>query len=478
MSNNKYNYLSKNVLLFTLSTFGPKVISFLMVRLYTANLTTSEYGIAEFITTTVTLAIPILTVCSDAGVLRFSIDGKNDIGKVFSSAKFMLLRGALIALVGASVAALIFKDKYDTIYFAFFFFLFFANCTYAFFTSFCRGIDKVNILVEMSFITTGMTCLFNILFLSVLHLGMNGYMVSNFLGTYLSVFWGIFRIKSYRYFRIKNIDKPLIKEITKYSFPLIFNQIGWWLNNSVDKYIVIFFLGTESNGIYSVSYKIPTILSTFSGVFMNAWALSAIKEYDPEDKDGFISNTYCLINDALCIICSALLLFNIPIAKVLYANDFFEAWRFTGPLMIAVIFGAFSGFVGGIFSAVKDTKVYSISTVLGGIVNIAVSAILVNFIGIMGVALGTLIANIVIWGFRFLKSRKYIKLRIPHVKHAIMYALLFGQFVIGYFLEFSVVSVVLQAAILLGLIIVNRQSAVKMFNYGKGYVLKLFKRKK
>lgn len=40
----KYKYLFKNVGLLTISNFGSKILSFLLVPLYTSLLTTGEYG--------------------------------------------------------------------------------------------------------------------------------------------------------------------------------------------------------------------------------------------------------------------------------------------------------------------------------------------------------------------------------------------------------------------------------------------------
>ena len=79
---NKYKNLSKNVALFTVSSFGSKIIAFLLVPLYTSILSTEEYGTADLILETVSLLIPILTIDIQDAVLRFTIgngDKKNTI---------------------------------------------------------------------------------------------------------------------------------------------------------------------------------------------------------------------------------------------------------------------------------------------------------------------------------------------------------------------------------------------------------------
>lgn len=63
-----------------------------------------------------------------------------------------------------------------------------------------------------------------------------------------------------------------------------------------------FFCGTAINGIYAVSYKIPTILSTIQTIFYNAWSISAITEFDKDDRDGFIGNIYTIYSTEYCCV--------------------------------------------------------------------------------------------------------------------------------------------------------------------------------
>ena len=59
---NKYKELIKNIGLLTVSNFGSKILSFLLVPLYTAKLTTEQYGSYDYIYTTISLLIPILKI--------------------------------------------------------------------------------------------------------------------------------------------------------------------------------------------------------------------------------------------------------------------------------------------------------------------------------------------------------------------------------------------------------------------------------
>ena len=70
----KYNYLLKNIGLLTLSSFASKILSFLLVPLYTSILTTKQYGIYDMFNTTVMLLLPLITIDIVDAVLRFGLD--------------------------------------------------------------------------------------------------------------------------------------------------------------------------------------------------------------------------------------------------------------------------------------------------------------------------------------------------------------------------------------------------------------------
>lgn len=80
---------------------------------------------------------------------------------------------------------------------------------------------------------------------------------------YNNVFWG----NIYKESKMSGSTK-LLKAMILYSLPLVMNALAWWLNNASDRYILTFFCGTAINGIYAVSYKIPTILSTIQTIFI------------------------------------------------------------------------------------------------------------------------------------------------------------------------------------------------------------------
>lgn len=434
----KYGYLAKNTVLFTISSFGSKILVFLLVPLYTSILSTSDYGIADLITTTSTLLIYVFTINIADSVLRFAIDQKKEQESYLSYGLKVLFSGSLlfgiIIIVMWKLQILGWKE-----YCYFFLFLqFFSTATYQIISNYLRAIDDIKGVAISGIITTAITVLCNILFLIVWKTGIVGYLVSMALGPLIAALFCFIRIgKSLTYILKKNPDRTARKAMRGYSIPLIFNGVAWWMNNSIDKYFVTAFCGAAQNGIYAVSYKIPTILTVFHSIFSQAWNLSAIKEFDKNDKDGFFANTYSMYNAVLVILCSVLVLFNIPIAKILFAKDFFVAWKYSSVLLISIVFSALSGFLGSIFTAVKDSRIFAVSTVISAIVNCILNAALIPRWGIQGAAIATAISFFLIWLIRLVCTRKYIKWKINIAVDIVTYIVLVLQVIFEHFANHS-----------------------------------------
>ena len=213
----------------------------------------------------------------------------------------------------------------------------------------------------------------------------------------------------------------------RYCLPLTVNTLSWYINGVSNRYIITWICGIAANGIFSVAYKIPAILNAVQTIFIQAWQLSAIREYDPEDKDGFFSATYQGCHSVMVVLCSGIIVGTRIMAKILFANEFYAAWEYVPTLLLYIVFNTLAGTVGTVFAAVKDSVSPTKSGIAGAVVSVVLGIVLVFAIGVHGAAIATVISSIVIWGMRMLYARKYIKLKINLRKHLAEYALLVLQ---------------------------------------------------
>lgn len=421
-----YKYLFKNIGLLTLSSFSTKLLSFFLVPLYTSVLTTTEYGTYDLFSATIGVLLPILTLNIQEAVIRFALDKKTNSNSIVTiSVKYLLGSNVLVAM-GLLANKLFGISSTIAEFSTLFLLMFFVQSLSGIMTCYIRGIDKVADLSVSSVITSAVTIVCNIVFLVIFKWGLIGYFAANMIGPFAQSVYLIIRSKFFTHIKIEKYTVEE-KEMTAYSKPLIANSIAWWVNNVSDRYVIVFFCGLAENGIYSVAGKIPSILNIFQTIFSQVWTLSAVKDFDPEDKNGFFSNTYKAYNCMMVILCSGIIFFDKILAKILYDNDFFMAWKYVPWLTIAIVFGSLSGYIGGFFAAVRDSKIFATSTIIGAITNLALNFIFTPFYGAMGAAVATAICYLVTWAYRFHQSKKYIKLKINVRRDAVTYLLLVVQ---------------------------------------------------
>lgn len=426
----QYKELLKDFGILSISNFASKILIFLLVPLYTSILSTEDYGNYDIVSTTVSLLVPILTLCIGDGVVRFLLDKKNNSAEVISIAYKITLVGVLVF-----VALLLLNNIFNIVpvfndFIIYFALLFCVNIFYKISESVTRGLYRLKDIAISGLISSALTIALNILFLLVLRLGLDGYFLANIIaiglaGIFLFVKTGVPKCPR------KSIEsRRLRKDMLKYSRPLVLNEIGWWINNVSDRYIVSMICGIATNGIYSVAYKIPSILSMVQSIFNQAWTISAIKNLDSKNREKYIHAVYSTYNALMVLICSLLIIFAKIIAAVLFKDEFFAAWEFTPFLLISVIFGSMSGIIGGVLSALKKTATMGWTTFIGALVNTVLNIILVMNFGAMGAAVSTMVAFFLVWLLRYGKLKKEVNVKINIPRDMVAYILLLAQGVI------------------------------------------------
>ncbi len=455
----KNKSLIKNIGLFTIGSFGSKILSFLLLPLYTTVLTSEEYGSVDLVTSTVSLITPILLLSIFDATLRFGMDSKYNKEDVISTSINVAIKGTLILIIFTLMISILKVFNIPIIYLVFLNVYFVLGAFNQIFSLYLKTKNKVSTIVVSGIICTLISCGLNVLFLLVFKLGIIGYMLSNSIGIFVQVLYQLIVGKIYNDIRIKkynNLSKPMIK----YSFPLVANSISWWINNASDRYIVTFLKGVTDNGIYSVAYKIPTVLTMFQNIFFNAWSISAIAEFDKNDEDGFIGNNYTLYSFVSFIVCSILLVINIPLASFLYKGDYFSAWQCVPFLLIGTVFSGISQFDGSLFAATKNTKLVAKTTIIGAIINTCLNFIFISFCGIIGAALATFIGYFIVWVLRTIYLKRFITMKVKWKTHFLSMTVLIIQAI----LATLNISIILQIILFILLIILNLKSVLKLIN--------------
>lgn len=409
MGNNRNSYLIKNTIIFTIGNLGSKFITFFLIPLYTNALTTSEYGVVDLIATVGTVAIPLLTLNICESVMRFALDRNTDKKQITKIGTYILLIGAIIGI--GIIPLCIFFDKISnySIYVYLYVITLAASQLYL-----CdlRGKELLIHYAIGNILHTFLIATFNIIYLIIFKQGIEGYLSAFILSNSITAVYAIVVGKSYTSFTSCGVDKHLLKNMIKYSVVLIPNSFMWWIMNSLDRIMVSSMVGIAANGIYAVSYKLPTLVSTLTGIFNQAWSYSAIREEGAKDECEYNNIIFRKLTGMVMLIGIGLILLSKPFLRFYVTKEFFCAWKYIPFLTIGFVYLTLGTFVATSYTVHKDSFGYLFSGMFGAIFNIILNFILIPSIEVYGAAIATCISYILVFIFRIIHTRKYIKYNI------------------------------------------------------------------
>ncbi len=423
-----YKSLFKNTAFIFLGQFASKILTYLLLPLYTYVLTTEEYGTYDFIVTTISLLLPIVTVDIFEACFRFALDENSSQNQIFSIGMYMVLLSIVIVLLLYPVSIFI---SILNQYYLLFVLLFASNVINTFLMQFIRGCKKVKLYSVCGCVNTIFLLTFNILFLIVFKFGLPGYFFAYILSGLLTNAIIIVSIRAWKYWLpLNKIEMPLFKRLIKYSVPMMPNSICWWISNSSDKYMLQYMSSTVQLGIYSVSYKIPSALSIVSSIFMSAWSISAVEDFGSDESKKMFSNIYNTFFGVISVATSILILLSKYAAGFIYQKDFFIAWKCSVILLLAFLFNCLSAFLGTVYISAKKTNMAFISTSIAAICNIVLNFLLIPIWDVYGAAIATLVSYIVVWCIRLIHTKRIINFKKDNIKHIISILLLFVEAVV------------------------------------------------
>ncbi|MBQ8577709.1 MAG: polysaccharide biosynthesis C-terminal domain-containing protein [Clostridia bacterium] len=411
---NKYKQLISNTAILGIGTFGSKLLVFFMVRFYTACLTTAEYGIADIITQTANLLIPLLSLGIAEAVFRFTLDRDSDKAAVFSTGLFIILGGgAVFACLIPVFNAFDHFAGYGVLIWAYTFF----SCLHTLCIQFLRAKGRMKQFAGYGILSTAVTIALNIIFLLGFDMGITGYVLSVILSDAFVTLLLFFTESLWREVHIKALSRSTTVSMLKYSIPLIPTTVFWWVTNVADRYMVTWMISPHADGIYAVSYKIPTLLILLSGIFIEAWQFSAVTEKGDTDHSAFFEKVFDSFQALMFIAGCALTAFSKIAVDIMATEDYYEAWQYIPVLSVATIFSSLVTFMGSVYLVEKKSVMSFITSMTGAVINIVLNLLLIPTpLGVNGAAIATFASYFVVFIIRAVNGQKYIRFKMHPVK--------------------------------------------------------------
>lgn len=459
--------LAKNTLIITIGRISTQFITFLLLPLYTALLTTEEYGTVDLITTLVQLFIPIVSLMIDQGVFRYLLSSENEDTKkeVISNAFFLLLGlNFVFIIIYLSLLPLI-TVKYKIWILLILVITAFSNL----FLQISRGLKKTFDYALGSFICSLITIMLNVLCIAFIKMGAVGMLLATFIGNFVCCIYLFFKLEINKYLSLSSVNKKTLLNELKYSIPLIPNQLSLWVMNSSDRLIVSFILGTAANGILAVSHKFPAIFMTFFNIFQLAWHETGTVHFFDKDRDDFFSKTIEEIMLLFSTLCMCIIIV-LPIVFNLFVNSSYNEAYYNIPIyLIASLLNVMVGLLGVVYVATKKTFEIAKTTIIAALINIIVNIILIKYIGLYAASISTFMGYFITMIYRIIDTKKYLNIKYNLYKYVkIIVGILFSTII--YYINNKLISIITLPFFICIALWVNKDYIVLIKNLIKGKI--------
>ncbi len=216
-------------------------------------------------------------------------------------------------------------------------------------------------------------------------------------------------------------SRPSFSEMPKYlrfSLPLAPNSLIRWVTNSSDRYVVGFFLGVSSVGVYSAAYGIGNLVY----LFVIPLQMILFPQLSTLHDNGEIEEVKIYISYSL----KFFLLISIPsfigltvlskqILVLLTTTEFAKGSSVIPLIALSAVFAGLFQIIINITLLYKKTKYNFWIQFISALFNIILNFIFIPLIGIMGAAIATLFSYIIMFTLAYLVTKKYLRFKIDIV---------------------------------------------------------------
>lgn len=395
---NNVRTLAKNSGILVFASSSIKLLSFLLLPLYTRVLDTHDYGVTDTILELALLVVGAFSLCIDWGMTAFFYDKKEEdyYVKINTSCTVFCIVSAVLCLLTAVFSKYVSLILFHTSDYAWAVALGFLyaslKLSYFAFRVCSRMRGDLKSVAIYSLAELGVLLLMNILLILVFKVGYIAILYANVASQIAC--GALYLFGNRKYIKFKTYDNVLLKRVLKYCAPLTPTVLLTWINSFADRYFIGQFHDQGQVGLYGRAFQMVTLLSVLTTAFLSAYPSFAYSNASDKEK----RPQYAIIYDAMVAILAVLgvfiTLFSREIFKVMTAPNYHEAYIAVGLLSFGHIFYTLGNLMGYGITIQKNGKLYLLVNLSGAVCNIILNFLLVPKFGYVGAAFTTCVAQI------------------------------------------------------------------------------------
>lgn len=406
-----------NSIIYSCSGLLLKCFSFFLLPLYTAYLTTEDYGITSVITSFISTASFVVAFSLFSAIMRFYVDLKDDPKKLKrfygTISLFVFLSGIVCAVILTLLRQLVSKYLFSGIdYFPLIFVCLISlifNCQHTIFDNILRSQQKAMKCSICSIAYFFITLTLNIVFVVVLKLGALGTLLATLIGYAAYTIYFVIEMSITHTIEFC-IDLKLLKAALKYSIPIMPHNLSTQIAVFISK-LLISGSGTLAGlGVYTVASQFGHIADTIQGYVDSAygpWLYEQLHNKGTEYKK-IIRNNVNLLISVIGFFFVGISLFAQDYILLFIEKSYIDAWKYI-PLIVAVfaIKTAYYFFVEILFYFKKAARKLFWATLTSSVLNIFLSYLFIPVWNVYGSIFADAISMFVRVAIVIVISRQY-----------------------------------------------------------------------
>jgi O-antigen/teichoic acid export membrane protein len=431
--------IARHSVIYGLSNVLDRVVSFIMLPIYTRLLTPADYGVLELIYMTMNVISLVVGLGVESAVVRFYFDYKEESKRKTVISSAIVGYGAIVLFFTLAIlpfsgllAGIVLDSSEQAPLFVVSLITLGLNMILPIVYAYLRAEQKSFRYMITKLLMTITTLGLNIYFVVYAGLGVYGILLASLIAfivfTVGMVGWTLVRTGL-------NIDWKLIKEMLKFGMPLIPSNISAYIVHASDRYFIKAYSDLTLTGLYSLGYKIGTLVNQFvASPFIQIWSPRRMEYFDRPDSERIyarIFTYFCILSFYVGLMISLL---SKEVIQFMAAEEFWPAYKVVSIVVLAhIIFSFHFHFSIGIMMK-KATKYIAYVNVANGVLNLILNFILIKRYDIWGAAVATLICFIFKVALTYYYSNRFYKISMEWRRLAYLCGVALGM----YFLAFQI----------------------------------------
>lgn len=398
--------------IYFVGTVLTKLISFLLLPLYTAYISPADYGVYDLYNAYISFLCSVLFLDIWAGIMRFMYDytGEEKKKPISCGLSIFSISSMLYTIILIVVFA-VFHIEYPLLLFAYGILMNLQTLV----GYIARGYGKNVLYTAAGLIGSIVTIVFNIVLLVNFKMDYSALFIASCIGYVVNIGIVIFGVKVPHVFSLKNFDKQLFREMLRFSLPLCLNSVAYWFLTSYNRVAISAVLGTEANGYYAIAGRFGSMITLFTTCFQMAWQELAFSKSAKENNN---DNFYSVAINSYIKTMGCGLIVMIPVIYIIYPfmiNDSYSGGKELIPLyLMGTILSTISSFLGNTFSAIKKNNLLFVTMLVGSVANVASVHLLLPVIGIQASNVALMLGFALITITRIVLLKKEMRLDIEY----------------------------------------------------------------